>query len=125
MDTTSWEAARDPQSGCLFQALPALFRRRLPLRLAGTGVPIGGLHVRVHEIRRASMASVDQSTSRPGAAVRTEGCDRGQPRLDHQPFDHDGALDGHRRDMKAYARERFLWKHVAKRWEDHFLGKVV
>ena len=37
----------------------------------------------------------------------------------------DGALDGHRRDMKAYARERFLWKHVAKRWEDHFLGKVV
>ena len=37
----------------------------------------------------------------------------------------DGALDGHRHDMKAYARERFLWKHVAKRWEDHFLGKVV
>ena len=25
---------------------------------------------------------------------------------------------------EACARERFLWKHVAKRWEDHFLGKV-
>lgn len=33
-------------------------------------------------------------------------------------------LDAHRRDMKAYARERFLWKHVAKRWEDHFLGEA-
>ena len=35
-----------------------------------------------------------------------------------------GGLDAHRRDMKAYARERFLWKHVAKRWEDHFLGET-
>ena len=59
-----------------------------------------------------------------GTANREE-CDAARAAVDAARKARDGALDGHRRDMKAYARERFLWKHVAKRWEDHFLGKVV
>ena len=32
-------------------------------------------------------------------------------------------LDAHRADMKRYARDRFLWTHVAEKWESHFLGR--
>ena len=44
--------------------------------------------------------------------------------IDAAERDAAGELDAHRAEMKAYARERFLWKHVAKRWEDHFLGRA-
>ena len=36
-----------------------------------------------------------------------------------------GELDGHRAAMKRYARDRFLWKHVAEKWEAHFLGRAT
>lgn len=58
--------------------------------------------------------------------------------VDHPDYDHDwmaefadavikagiaardGGLDNHRRTMKADARRRFLWRHVAATWDGHF-----
>ena len=89
-ESVNWGAALPKVAALLFQALL--------LRLAGTGFRSSSACRTPRACARRTscpMASVDdQSTSRPGAAVRTEGGHQGQPRLEHQPSEDDGAMDG-------------------------------